>query len=68
MAGVIDENGQQWEHCNECGEFVRIEDLGFQPHSEKLNGPCDICIKCANQASNLEAIVPSPRWIPQYES
>src|SRR5438309_6822465 len=27
MSGVIDKDGQQWEHCNGCDEFVKIEDL-----------------------------------------
>jgi hypothetical protein len=27
MSGVIDSDGTQWEHCNGCGEFVRMDDL-----------------------------------------
>lgn len=27
MSGVVDSTGQQWEHCNHCGDFVEIEKL-----------------------------------------
>ncbi len=68
MSGVIDKTGQQWERCNECGKFVRFpQNLGYQPHSLKWNGPCSICIDCANKAPNIEAIVPAPDWTAQYE-
>lgn len=66
MSGVIDANGQQWEHCNECGSMIRIQSLGFQPHSLKWNGPCDICMLCANKAHNIEDIIPADSWAPQY--
>jgi hypothetical protein len=47
MSGVIDRDGQQWEHCNECGKFVRIEYLKYeQPSAEHRNGRdlCPVCI------------------------
>lgn len=66
MSGVIDDDGQQWERCNECGEFTKLEELGFQPFSEKWQGPCDICIACANKAPNIEDIEPGRSWIAQY--
>jgi len=66
MSGVIDSNGQQWEHCNECGGWAKLQDLGYQPHSLKWNGPCDICMDCANKAPNLPDIQPAPSWLPQY--
>jgi len=61
MSGVIN-NGVQWEHCNECSAWVRLEELGFQPFSEKWKGPCDICIECAKQAPNTQDIVPGKNW------
>lgn len=67
MSGVIDKDGVQWEHCNECGKFVKIQELGYQPHSLKWNGPCDICLECANKAPNIEQIIPAQSWLPQYE-
>ena len=29
MSGVIDDDGQQWEHCCKCHNFVRIQDLVY---------------------------------------
>lgn len=38
MAGVIDSNGQQWERCNVCCEFVPIQTLLYDGR--------DICPAC----------------------
>lgn len=45
MSGVIDEDGTQWEHCNVCAGWVRIEELHYEPPSQKFDcgrdvGPC----------------------------
>ena len=45
MSGVIDEYGQ-WEHCNECGEFVLIQDLLYEQPSEKFPYGRDLCSDC----------------------
>lgn len=50
MAGVIDSKGQQWEHCNVCGDFVKIQNLGFlRPSKPGLLDSLDVCMKCANE-------------------
>jgi len=66
MAGVIDDTGQQWEPCHFCAEFVRFpQNLGYTKDYEK-----HICIKCVNKLpqEELEAVIPAPAWIPQYDS
>jgi hypothetical protein len=47
MSGIIDSTGQQWEHCNHCGDFVEIQKLktGWSskwPDYEFV----DLCVKC----------------------
>jgi hypothetical protein len=37
MAGVIDDKGQQWEHCLNCGDWVKIQRLSRE----------DLCPSCA---------------------
>lgn len=56
MSGVIDNNGQQWEHCCQCGQFVRFEALRYA-HLRKDLDPkwpeyghhtmLDLCEHCA---------------------
>lgn len=48
MSGVIDGNGQQWEHCNGCGEFIKIQHLGYLKPTGRLDCGADLCIDCAN--------------------
>ena len=44
MAGVIDSDGQQWEHCNACGEMVEIETLLYEEKSEEFKYGRDLCV------------------------
>lgn len=46
MSGVIDENGVQWEHCNVCGGWVNIDDLGYLRPDEDYKYGLDICGTC----------------------
>ncbi len=56
MSGVIDNNGQQWERCNQCGATVKIQLLHFGPiragitprwpNEDKL----DLCKDCIDPA------------------
>ena len=57
MSGVIDKSGQQWEHCNECGKFVRIQWLRYEKPS--IQFPCgrDLCRDCARDAAELAGYV-----------
>lgn len=47
MVGVIDESGQQWERCNGCCKFVRIEELRYEPPSKEYECGRDLCAACA---------------------
>lgn len=46
MSGVIDEDGQQWEHCNGCTKFIRIEDLLYEQPTMKYRYGRDLCPPC----------------------
>jgi hypothetical protein len=50
MSGVIDKNGQQWEHCNACGAWVKFQDLAYEPPSEEHKYGRDLCPKCVRKA------------------
>lgn len=69
MAGVIDENGQQWEKCNICGEFIRFpQDLGFVKPRKNHPYGTDICVKCVDiqirtGKISFNWVTPAPTWI-----
>lgn len=46
VSGVIDENGQQWERCNGCGDFERIEALAYEEPSKEFEYGRDLCQNC----------------------
>jgi ribosomal protein L34E len=50
MCGVVDEQGQQWERCNECGKWVRIQNLCYEQPSENHPYGRDLCTKCFKQS------------------
>jgi hypothetical protein len=54
MSGVI-VDGQQWEHCCHCGEFIRIQDLtvGFSPKWPDYED-VDLCYKCAEELKDVQ--------------
>lgn len=66
MSGVIDSKGIQWEHCNICGLFTRLEDLGYVKPSENHPNGLDICIKCVNNPKYLHDTNPAPSWNAVY--
>lgn len=47
MAGVVDEHGQQWERCNGCSEWVKIQKLEYEQPSERYPYGRDLCFTCA---------------------
>lgn len=57
MSGVIDDNGQQWEHCCSCGKFVKIQKLWYEKPSKQYQYGRDLCNACA-LASALEVAAP----------
>ena len=65
MSGVIDENGQQWEHCHTCGHFVRFpQNLGYT-----AGYAAHICLQCTNALpqEELETVIPAPSWVANYD-
>ena len=68
MAGVIDENGIQWERCNCCGRFVRLEDdMGYEYPSAKHPYGRDLCVNCVdagirNGSIEFDTIRPASSW------
>lgn len=68
MSGVIDKDGVQWEHCNCCGEWTKIDNLGYEPPSLQFDCGRDICLACTNKHPNIESIKPAAAWIPQYDN
>jgi len=67
MSGVIDDNGQQWEHCNGCEEWVKLEDLGYLRPSKKLLHGADLCVDCVDflirtERVAFEDITPADSW------
>lgn len=65
MSGVVDDKGQQWEHCNGCGKFKRYpQSLGYQKPSKKYPYGRMLCLECVNKLSHwhLARIVPAPEW------
>lgn len=70
MSGVIDENDVQWEHCNDCSEFIRINKLGYlKPTPEHEHGR-DLCIACADKGIRsgkyeFDNIEPGEGWVAQ---
>ena len=67
MSGVIDSNGVQWERCNGCGLFTRLDNLGYQKPSKQYEYGRDLCIECVNKLPqwHLARIRPAKSWIPQ---
>ncbi len=46
MSGVIDENGQQWEHCSHCSRWVKIQNLRYEQPSPKHEYGRGLCNRC----------------------
>ena len=46
MSGVVDENGQQWERCDVCRRWIRIEDLVYEGPTEAHPHGRDACTTC----------------------
>jgi hypothetical protein len=68
MSGVIDGNGQQWEHCGCCNTFIRFpQNLGYEKPTKRWKYGRDICVKCVDKGIRageieFENIVPAKEW------
>ncbi len=68
MSGVVDEKGQQWEHCGSCDGFFKFpQSLGYQKPSKQLPYGRMLCVGCVNKLSqwHLARVVPAPDWVAQ---
>lgn len=70
MSGVIDEHGQQWEHCNVCEKFIQIETLGYLETLMDGHG-VDICMECADKQVRageiqFDRVQPGAGWVAVY--
>ena len=54
MAGTIDEHGQQWEHCNKCSRYVKLQDLCYETKSAQHPYGRSLCITCAGAPAGTE--------------
>lgn len=59
MSGVIDDKGNQWEHCHCCGEFVLIQDLAYEQPSQYMRYGRDLCQKCVAHAHGPVTLKPT---------
>jgi hypothetical protein len=68
MSGVVDDDGQQWEHCNGCGKFFRFpQNLGYEKPTAAHSSGRDLCVKCVDEGIQARTIkfgniVPAPAW------
>lgn len=68
MSGVIDDKGQQWEHCNGCGAFVKFpQNLGYEKPTKAHSCGRDLCVKCVDLGIRggkikFRNIVPASSW------
>lgn len=65
--GIIDDQGQQWEHCNVCLKSVKLQDLGYQIPDEDYTHGRDVCLNCAvdliaKEEVAFEDIKPAKTW------
>jgi len=69
MSGVILEDGVQWEHCNVCAKWVRLDNLGYMKPSKKNPYGLNICMDCTNKLSqwHLVRVIPATRWVAKRE-
>lgn len=67
MAGIVDDKGVQWEHCNFCAAWVRLPNLGYLKPSKAHPHGADICVKCVDAGLRAKKfrfgyVVPAPEW------
>lgn len=67
MSGIIDTNGQQWEHCYCCGKFIKIQSLGYEKPTTANPHGRDLCVDCVDVGIQTRVIlfkniVPACTW------
>ena len=51
--GVIDDNGIQWEKCNSCGEFTKMNLLHYEQPSLLFKYGRDLCNICSKESVTI---------------
>jgi hypothetical protein len=68
MSGVIDDKGQQWEHCHGCHGFFRFpQALGYEKPNTKFPYGRMLCVVCVDKGLRartikFRSITPAPEW------
>ena len=70
MSGVVDNNGQQWEHCNahpKPAMFKFPQSLGYEKPSTAWPYGRMLCVTCVDRLLRareikFRQIVPAPDW------
>ena len=68
MSGVVDNNGQQWEHCGDCYTFIRFpQNLGYEKPTKTWEYGRMLCVSCVDKGIRageieFENIRPAPEW------
>ena len=67
MSGVVMDDGQQWERCNCCGKWVKIQNLGYEKPTAGYKHGRDLCVSCVDKGIRegeimFENIQPAPGW------
>ena len=47
MSGVICDDGVQWERCNGCGGWSKLDELYYERPNQKHPDGRDLCPRCA---------------------
>lgn len=63
MSGVIDAKGVQWERCNQCAGWVKIEKLYYEEPSRQFTCGRDLCVLCAFTHAQANIRKPNFVWI-----
>lgn len=48
MCGVIMEDGTQYERCNWCGEFTKLDEMFYMQPTPKYEHGLDLCENCVD--------------------
>lgn len=67
MSGVIDSQGIQWERCNGCAKFIKMENLGYEEPSSHYKYGRSLCISCTNTAPDINKVRPAKSWLPVFD-
>ena len=59
MSGVILGDGVQWERCNGCGKYCRLDEMRYEKPSTEHKHGRDMCPRCLPDQAPAGGIVVS---------